>query len=97
MPGYFAAMLLKVEATRRVRTTPSGPLPTSTGASPNAFWLDSEHVEPGLDRFSFLGDASGPLAEVVPYRSKIRRGGVETSRGDRTTRRRRTILDLSRR
>jgi len=36
--------------------------------SPTAFWLDSEHVEPGLDRFSFLGDASGPLAEVVHYR-----------------------------
>ncbi|MGW4248029.1 aminodeoxychorismate synthase component I [Nocardia sp. NPDC004722] len=37
-------------------------------AAPHAFWLDSEHVEPGLDRFSFLGDASGPLAEVVRYR-----------------------------
>lgn len=36
--------------------------------STTAFWLDSEHVEPGLDRFSFLGDASGPLAEVVRYR-----------------------------
>ncbi|MFC6013353.1 aminodeoxychorismate synthase [Nocardia lasii] len=33
-----------------------------------AFWLDSEHVEPGLDRFSFLGDARGPHAEVVGYR-----------------------------
>ncbi|WP_280234337.1 aminodeoxychorismate synthase component I [Nocardia cyriacigeorgica] len=38
------------------------------GDSATAFWLDSEHVEPGLDRFSFLGDASGPLAEVVRYR-----------------------------
>ncbi|GGK61987.1 aminodeoxychorismate synthase [Nocardia camponoti] len=36
--------------------------------SPTAFWLDSEHVEAGLDRFSFLGDARGPLAEVVAYR-----------------------------
>ncbi|MBF5000362.1 aminodeoxychorismate synthase component I [Nocardia sp. BSTN01] len=36
--------------------------------SPTAFWLDSAHVEPGLDRFSFAGDASGPLAEVVRYR-----------------------------
>lgn len=36
--------------------------------SATAFWLDSEHVEPGLDRFSFLGDAGGPLAEVVRYR-----------------------------
>ncbi|WP_336083423.1 aminodeoxychorismate synthase component I [Nocardia sp. SSK8] len=36
--------------------------------SPTAFWLDSEHVEPGLDRFSFLGDAGGPHAEIVGYR-----------------------------
>ncbi|MRH89427.1 aminodeoxychorismate synthase component I [Nocardia sp. SYP-A9097] len=36
--------------------------------SRTAFWLDSEHVEPGLDRFSFLGDDSGPLAETVRYR-----------------------------
>lgn len=43
--------------------------------SPTAFWLDSEHVEPGLDRFSFLGDASGPLAEVVRYR--VGAGSVE--------------------
>ncbi|UGT54305.1 aminodeoxychorismate synthase component I [Nocardia asteroides] len=36
--------------------------------SSTAFWLDSEHVEPGLDRFSFLGDASGPAAEILTYR-----------------------------
>ncbi|MFC4127039.1 aminodeoxychorismate synthase component I [Nocardia rhizosphaerae] len=36
--------------------------------APAAFWLDSEHVEPGLDRFSFLGDAAGPHAEIVGYR-----------------------------
>ncbi|PPJ23767.1 aminodeoxychorismate synthase, component I [Nocardia nova] len=36
--------------------------------SPTVFWLDSAHVERGLDRFSFAGDASGPLAEVVRYR-----------------------------
>ncbi len=36
--------------------------------SPTAFWLDSAHIEPGLDRFSFIGDAAGPLAEVVRYR-----------------------------
>lgn len=32
-----------------------------------AFWLDSSRVEPGLSRFSFLGDASGPLGEVITY------------------------------
>ncbi|MEN3360717.1 MAG: para-aminobenzoate synthetase, partial [Mycobacteriales bacterium] len=36
--------------------------------SPSAFWLDSSSVHKGLSRFSFLGDASGPLAEVLTYR-----------------------------
>ncbi|AYF78230.1 aminodeoxychorismate synthase component I [Nocardia yunnanensis] len=52
-------------------------------ASPHAFWLDSEHVEPGLDRFSFLGDASGPLAEVVRYRVGSGRVEIETATGNR--------------
>ncbi|SUE29981.1 anthranilate synthase component II and I/ aminodeoxychorismate synthase [Nocardia farcinica] len=53
------------------------------GASPTAFWLDSEHVEPGLDRFSFLGDASGPLAEVVRYRVGADVVRVEDAAGTR--------------
>lgn len=52
------------------------------GDSPTAFWLDSEHVEPGLDRFSFLGDASGPLAEVVHYRVGDEAVTVRTSGGE---------------
>ncbi|MFC8530726.1 aminodeoxychorismate synthase component I [Nocardia sp. NPDC057227] len=51
--------------------------------SPTAFWLDSEHVEPGLDRFSFLGDASGPLAEVVRYRVGAGAVRVESAGGVR--------------
>ncbi|WP_035841435.1 aminodeoxychorismate synthase component I [Kitasatospora azatica] len=39
------------------------------GSGAPAFWLDSAHVEPGRSRFSFLGDASGPLAETVRYRT----------------------------
>ncbi|MEU6096906.1 chorismate-binding protein [Streptomyces sp. NPDC047079] len=35
--------------------------------SPRAFWLDSSRVEPGLARFSFFGDGTGPLAEFVRY------------------------------
>ncbi len=36
------------------------------GESENAFWLDSSR--PGVRaRFSFMGDASGPLAEMVTY------------------------------
>jgi len=38
------------------------------GESTRAFWLDSARVEPGLSRFSFLGDASGPAGEVLTYR-----------------------------
>jgi para-aminobenzoate synthetase len=34
---------------------------------PRAFWLDSSRAEPGLSRFSFLGDGSGPLSEFVRY------------------------------
>jgi para-aminobenzoate synthetase len=33
-----------------------------------AFWLDSSRVVEGYARFSFLGDASGPLSEVLSYR-----------------------------
>ena len=35
--------------------------------SSHAFWLDSSLVAPGLSRWSYLGDASGPNAEVVSY------------------------------
>jgi para-aminobenzoate synthetase len=37
-------------------------------ASRYAFWLDSSLVVDGYSRFSFLGDASGPLSEVLSYR-----------------------------
>src|SRR3569623_972880 len=36
-------------------------------ASPHAFWLDSSLVSPGLSRWSYIGDASGPDAETVSY------------------------------
>ena len=32
---------------------------------PYSFWLDSSRVEPGLSRFSFLGDAGGPHGEIL--------------------------------
>ncbi|MGZ3144405.1 aminodeoxychorismate synthase component I [Lentzea chajnantorensis] len=41
---------------------------TAFGASRRAFWLDSAHVEPGLARFSFLGTADAPGAEMLTYR-----------------------------
>ncbi|MDX2675603.1 aminodeoxychorismate synthase component I [Streptomyces soliscabiei] len=53
-------------------------------ASPRAFWLDSSRVEPGLSRFSFLGDDSGPLAEFVRY--DVEAGTCEIERAGRPTR-----------
>ena len=37
------------------------------GRSPSAFWLDSSLVVPGLSRFSFMGDSSGPYSFRVLY------------------------------
>jgi para-aminobenzoate synthetase len=45
--------------------------------SPHCFWLDSSRVEEGLSRFSFLGDTSGPLSEVLTCRTGS--GVVEVS------------------
>jgi len=56
------------------------------GASRHRFWLDSSLVVPGLSRFSFLGDADGPLGEVVSYDVQRRevtvlgRGGTSVHR-----------------
>lgn len=50
-------------------------------ASTRAFWLDSAHVEPGLSRFSFLGDADGPDGEVLTFRVGDRSVTVEPSGG----------------
>jgi para-aminobenzoate synthetase len=40
------------------------------GASEHAFWLDSSRPGPRA-RFSFMGDASGPLAEVIAHRQNF--------------------------
>lgn len=52
------------------------------GGSPEAFWLDSSLADGERSRFSFMGDASGPRAELLRYRSSarelhIRRAGVD--------------------
>ncbi|MBD2420563.1 aminodeoxychorismate synthase component I [Anabaena cylindrica FACHB-243] len=39
------------------------------GKSPNAFWLDSSRVEPGLSRFSFMGDSSGENSLLIRYQT----------------------------
>lgn len=52
--------------------------------SETAFWLDSTHAEPGLDRFSYLGDAGGPLAETVRYRVGSERVHIDRRAGSTT-------------
>lgn len=39
------------------------------GSSSSSFWLDSSRVEQGLSRFSFMGDADGPLSETLTYKA----------------------------
>jgi len=38
--------------------------------APDAFWLDSSLVEPGLSRFSFMGDGSGANSLLVRYNTQ---------------------------
>jgi para-aminobenzoate synthetase len=55
------------------------------------FWLDSSAVIPGLSRFSFMGDGSGPLAEFVTC--NVTDGVVEVQRGGGSARVRRPIFE----
>ncbi len=58
--------------------------------SPSAFWLDSSRPG-GKARFSFMGDASGPLAATVSY--DVEAGEVTVKRGGENEVRAEPILD----
>jgi len=60
------------------------------GESRSAFWLDSARPGAGA-RFSFMGDASGPLAATVTYDVSERRLTIE--RGEETEIRSESIFD----
>jgi para-aminobenzoate synthetase len=62
--------------------------------SDNAFWLDSARLDGGA-RFSFAGDASGPLGAVVAYDVGARE--VTVRRGGGTETHHETIFDYLRR
>ncbi|HWB36893.1 MAG TPA: chorismate-binding protein, partial [Rugosimonospora sp.] len=68
-----------------VREVPGGvPDPEAAFAAlfgdyPAAYWLDSARVIAGLSRFSIMGAAAGPLAEVVTY--DVARGRVRVTTG----------------
>jgi para-aminobenzoate synthetase len=60
------------------------------GSSRDAFWLDSSRTG-GAAPFSFMGDASGPLAATVSYDVEARQ--VTVKRGGETELRSETIFD----
>jgi para-aminobenzoate synthetase len=52
------------------------------GTSPDAFWLDSSMLD-GRARFSFMGDAAGPLGATISYDAGSGELRVRGSDGDR--------------
>jgi len=60
------------------------------GDSPNAFWLDSSCAANG-GRFSFIGDAGGPLAATVTY--DVEAGALTVQRRGETEVLQESILD----
>ena len=60
------------------------------GDSESAFWLDSSRADEGA-RFSFIGDASGPLAATIAY--DVAEGEVQIERGGEVDTRRESIFD----
>jgi para-aminobenzoate synthetase len=60
------------------------------GDSESAFWLDSSKVDERA-RFSFMGDASGPLAATISYDAAD--GEVRVERGGKVDFRRESIFD----
>jgi para-aminobenzoate synthetase len=76
------------------RADPNAAFTALYAESDNAFWLDSARLDGGA-RFSFAGDASGPLGAVVAYDVGAREVTVKR-RGDAETHRE-TIFDYLRR
>jgi len=53
-------------------------------SSQTAFWLDSSLIGSSGSRWSYLGDATGPNAELLQYDSHARRIDIENSSGVRS-------------
>lgn len=87
-PGWAAgpkSLKLHVE---RVHSSldPSASFDALYGASNNAFWLDSSQSGGKSGRFSYMGDTSGPHAEVVRYNALRGLVDVTTRDGQRSVR-----------
>jgi len=65
------------------------------GQATNAFWLDSSRVEPGLSRFSFMGDGNGENSLLVRYHTQ--RQELTIAQSDCVTHRRESIFDYLKR
>lgn len=61
---------------------PLGVFDSLFGESPDAFLLESSVVREGFSRWSFVGDAGGPGAEVLRYDVATRRLDVSTAAGE---------------
>lgn len=61
----------------------------------NAFWLDSSLVEPGLSRFSFMGDGNGINSLLIRYHCQNQE--LIIINADKVTRRRENIFDFLKR
>lgn len=49
--------------------------------APDAFWLDSSLAQSGVARFSFMGDAHGPLARILTHDAAAQRTVERDARG----------------
>ncbi|MEP6722084.1 MAG: aminodeoxychorismate synthase component I [Variovorax sp.] len=61
------------------------------GEAETSFWLDSSLADSGRARFSFMGDATGPGAQVLSYRAATRE--LLIRRGDAAERRQQSVFD----
>ncbi|WP_434383382.1 aminodeoxychorismate synthase component I [Melittangium boletus] len=103
LPAAEAGTRAPVTAERftvRFRRLPLFPEPEAVflhlfGEAPRAFWLDSSRVEPGLARFSFMGEAGGPEGLEVRYHVQPR--ALWVTRGPHTERRDESLFDYLRR
>ncbi len=81
---------MKIAVRRTDWCDPASAFTALYGESRSAFWLDSSRPGPGA-RFSFIGDASGPLAATILY--DVAAGELTVERGGETEVLREPLLD----
>jgi para-aminobenzoate synthetase len=86
-PAAARRSTLKVFAERvTTRTHRSDIFAKLFGSSDTAFWLDTSTDHQSAARFSYMGDATGPHAEVVSYRVDTQMLTITSARGDSSVR-----------